>query len=140
MGAHSAPRPSSDASYLDRLLERQPAGLICVRLDGVLLACNRAALGLFGVDTQRAVVSTNLIDLIVPAQRTQWQEFMARCWDQGAASLECDLGIRNSEARPVLVQGVAFKDHSGGFQSLLLHLCDQSQPQRLDPSIVSAVI
>src|SRR3954465_14065971 len=103
MGAPSAPSPSSDASYLHRLLEGQPAGLIRVRLDGVLLACNSAALGLFGADLPRALVSRNLVDRIVPAQQTQWQGFMARCWAMGAASLECDLVIRNNEARRVLI-------------------------------------
>jgi PAS domain-containing protein len=140
MAAPSTLNPSSDASYLRRLFERQSACLIRVRLDGVLLACNRAALALFGVDALRAVLSTNLVDRIVLAQRPQWQEFMRRCWEKGAASFECDLVIRNNEARPVLVQGVALKDYPDGFESLLLHLCDQSQPPRLEHSIPSIVI
>jgi hypothetical protein len=64
MAVPSALTPSSDASYLRRLLERQPACLIRVRLDGVLLACNDAALSLFGVGALRAVLNTNLTDRI----------------------------------------------------------------------------
>jgi PAS domain-containing protein len=138
MAAPSALTPSSDALYLRRLLERQPACLIRVRLDGVLLACNDAALSLFGVGARRAVLNTNLTDRIVPAQRTKWQEFTTRCWANGAASLECHLVIPDDNARPVLVQGVALKDHPDGVESLLLHLRDQSQTHRLEHSIQSA--
>ena len=70
---------SSDASFLRRLLEPQAACLVRVRLDGVLLACNQAALGLFGVAEQRAILNSNLIDRLVPAERTQWHEFVAQC-------------------------------------------------------------
>jgi PAS domain-containing protein len=131
MAAPSALTPSSDASYLRRLLERQPACLIRVRLDGVLLACNDAALSLFGVGALRAVLNTNLTDRIVPTQRTRWQEFATRCWANGAASLECHLVIPDDNVRPVLVQGVALKDHPDGVESLLLNLRDQSQTHRL---------
>jgi hypothetical protein len=138
MAVPSALTPSSDASYLRRLLERQPACLIRVRLDGVLLACNDAALRLLGVGAPRAVLNTNLTDRIVPAQRTRWQEFATRCWANGAASLECDLVIGDDDARPVLVQGVALKDRPNGVESLLLHFRDQSQTHRLEHSIQSA--
>jgi hypothetical protein len=140
MAAPSAPVPSVDASYLRRLLERQPACLIRVRLDGVLLACNDAALGLFGVGALRAILRTNLTDRIVAAERTKWQEFITRCWANGAASLECHLVIPDDDARSVLVQGVALKDHPDGVDSLLLNLRDQSQTRRLEHSIQSAGI
>jgi hypothetical protein len=140
MAAPSAPGPSLDASYLRRLLDRQPSCLIRVRLDGVLLACNDAALGLFGVAARRAVLDTNLTDRIVPADRTRWQEFTTRCWAKGAASLECHLVAPDDDARPVLVQGVALTDHPDGFESLLLNLRDQSQTHRLEHSIQAAEI
>ncbi len=129
---------SSDASFLRRLLERQAACLVRVRLDGVLLACNQAALGLFGVGEQRAVLNSNLNDRLVPAERTQWHEFVAQCSANGAASFECHLVIRDNNARPVLLQGVPLTDHPDGVESLLLLLRDQSQTQRLDHSIESA--
>jgi PAS domain-containing protein len=140
MAVPSALTPSSDASYLRRLLERQPACLIRVRLDGVLLACNDAALSLFGVGARRAVLNTNLTDRIVPAQRTKCQEFMTRCWANGAASVECHLVIPDDNARPVLVQGVALKNHSDSFESLRLNRRDQSQTHRPEHSIQSAEI
>ena len=140
MAVPSALTPSSDPLYLRRLLERQPACLIRVRLDGVLLACNDAALSLFGVGARRAVLNTNLTDRIVPAQRTKWQEFMTRCWANGAASVECHLVIPDDNDRPVLVQGVALKNHPDGFESLLLNRRDQSQTHRPEHSIQSAEI
>ena len=139
MAAPTELSQSSDASLLRRLLERQ-ACLVRVRLDGVLLACNQAALGLFGVGEQRAVLNSNLIDRLVPAERTQWHEFVAQCSANGAASFECHLVIRDDNARPVLLQGVPLTDHPDGVESLLLLLRDQSQTQRLEHSIESAPI
>src|SRR4029079_6315186 len=98
MAVPSALTPSSDEPYLRRLIERQPACLIRVRLDGVLLACNDAALNLFGVGALRAVLNTNLTDRIIPAERTKWQEFTTRCWANDAASFECDLVILDDKA------------------------------------------
>jgi hypothetical protein len=138
MAAPSALSPSSDASYLRRLLDRQPSCLIRVRLDGVLLACNDAVLSLFGVGARRAVLNTNLADRIVPAQRARWQEFTTRCWANGAASIECHLVSPDNNGRPVLIRGVALKDHPDGLDSLLLNLRDQSQTHRLEHSIQSA--
>jgi hypothetical protein len=140
MAAPTGLTPPSDASYLRRLLERQPNCLVRVRLDGVLLACNDAALRLFGVGARRAVLNTNLTDRIVPAQHAKWQEFATRCWANGAASLKCDLVISDNNARPVLIQGVALKDHADGFESLLLNLRDKSQTHRLEHSIQNAEI
>src|SRR5437879_614374 len=138
MAAPNASAPSADSAYLRRLLERQPACLIRVRLDGGLLACNDAALSLFGVGALRAILNTNLTDRIVAAERAKWQEFTTRCWANGAASLECHLVIPDDDARPVLVQGVALKDHPDGVDSPLLNLRDQSQAHRLEGLIQSA--
>ena len=140
MAAASTPSPSADASYLRWLLERQPACLIRVRLDGVLLACNDAALGLFGVGTLGAILNTNLTDRVIAAERTKWQNFATRVWANGAASLECHLVVLDGNARPVLLQGIALNDHPDGLDSLLLNLRDQSQTHRLERSIQSAEI
>ena len=98
--------PASDASDPRWLFERPPACVIRVRLDGELLACNDAALGLFGAGDRRDVLNTDLTDRIALAQRAQWREFMARCWAEGAGSLECDLVTGTNEARAVLIPGV----------------------------------
>src|SRR5262249_57604795 len=63
----------------------------------------------------------------------QWQEFMRQCWETGAASFEGDLVVANHEARSVLVQGIALKDHPDGFESLLLHVglpADEDRAER----------
>src|SRR5258706_1541242 len=129
----SAPSPSPDASYLRRLLDRQPACLVRVRLDGVLLACNDAALSLFDVATLGGILKTDLTHRLVAADRAKWQEFTTRVWANGAASLECQL-VRTDGARPVVVQGVALKDHPDGVDSMLLSFRDQSQRHRLEHS------
>jgi len=130
MAAPSELSPSSDAS-LRRLLERRPACLVRVRLDGVLLACNQAALALLGTEG-RAVLNSSLADRLLPPGNTQWQEFVARCSAEGAASFNGHLVIGDQNARPVIVQGVPLTDHPDGVESLLLHLREQPQTQRLD--------
>src|SRR6185295_980842 len=60
-GALSRP---SDASDPGHRLERQAAGLIRVRLDGGLLACNDAALSLLGGGPRPAILNTNLSDCL----------------------------------------------------------------------------
>ena len=132
--------PSSDASYPGRLLERQPTCLIRVRLDGALLACSDAALDLLGIGAPLAVLDANLTDRIVPDHRAKWQEFTTQCWAKGAASLECDLVVPGKNARPLLVDGIALKDHADGVESLLLNLRDQSQTLALEHPIDSVWI
>jgi hypothetical protein len=109
--------------------------MVRVRLDGGLLARNDAALRLFAVGTLRAILNTTLIDRIVEAERPRWQEFVTRCWANGAASLDCHLVASGDQARPVLVQGVALNDHPAGIDSLLLNLGDQSQMRHLERAI-----
>jgi hypothetical protein len=108
--------------YLRRLLDRQPACLVRVRLDGVLLACSDAALGLFGVGTLGGILKTNLTDRLVPADRAKWQEFTTRVWAKGAGSLDA---CSPTTARPPGA-GHRVKDHPDGVDSLLLSLRDQS--------------
>src|SRR5688572_29665664 len=116
----------SDAAYLFRLLEQQPACLIRVGLNGVLLACNNAALRLLGAPNLPAVLNTNLTDRFIAAERTKWEEFAQRVWAKGAASFEFHLVAAVDDPRPVLVQGIALTDHPDGIDSLLLNLRDQS--------------
>src|SRR5438105_12223531 len=135
MAAASTPAPSTEASHLRRLLDRQPACLIRVRLDATLLACNDAALTLFGGGgSLDAVLDTNLTDRLIAEERPQWAEFAARVWANGAASFKCHIGPVGGDAvpgtaptsppgrrdsanpRPVLLQAVALKDHPDGLE------------------------
>jgi hypothetical protein len=134
------PSASADASYLRQLLERQPGCLIRVRRDGVFLACNDAALGLFDVDTLGAILNTNLTDRLVAADRGDWQEFANRVWTSGAASVEYHLTIPDAADRTVLFQGIAINDHPDGVDSLLLSLRDTSVAHRLETSLQSEEI
>src|SRR5258707_14235019 len=108
MAATSTAPPSPDDVYLRRLLDRLPVSVIRVRLDGVLLACNDAGLGLFGVRTLAAILNTNFSDRLLTTELTKWQEFTTRAWAKGAASLETHLVV-DGDIRPVPVQGVSLK-------------------------------
>src|SRR5438067_10017310 len=133
------PSPSADAVHLCGLLDRLPTCLIRVRPDGILLACNDAGLGLFGVRKLAAILNTNLADRIVTTELANWQEFTARAWAKGAASLETHLVV-GDDIRAVLVQGIALKDHPDGVDSLLFHFRDQSRTHLLERSLRSAEI
>jgi hypothetical protein len=127
------------ASYLRGLLERQPACLIRVQTDGVILACNDAALSLFGVASLGAILNTNLTDRLVASERSKWQEFSPRVWAKGAASLACHLAPSDDgDPRPVLLQAIALNDHPDGIDSLLVNLRDQSHTHQLEHAIQSA--
>jgi hypothetical protein len=132
--------PSADAAYLRQLLERQPGCLVRVRRDGVFLACNDAALGLFDVDTLGAILNTNLTDRLVATDRGDWLEFSNRVWTSGAASAEYHLAIPDGADRTVLFQGIAINDHPDGVNSLLLSLRDTSLAHRLETSLQSEEI
>ena len=132
------PAPAADAAYLRQLLERQPGCLVRVRRNGVFLACNDAALGLFDVDTLGAILNTHL-DGSPRREPTaeDWQEYANRVWTGGAASVECQLAIPEGAERTVLFQGIAIKDHPDGIDSLLLSLRDTSLAHRLETSLRS---
>src|SRR5207253_9639653 len=95
----SANAPTADeAAHLRDLLERQPACLIRVAADGVLLAVNDAALNLLGAEDLKQVLGTKLTDRIAPEQHDAFHGFAARVWNKHSGSLECEL-IDSSGAR-----------------------------------------
>src|SRR5580692_6384600 len=102
--------------HLTRLLERQPACLMRVGLDGVLLATNDAALSLLGATQLGQVLGTALTERLVTAHQALWSDFADRVWKNASGSIECDLVDLSGAARTVLIQGVALVDHPDGIE------------------------
>src|SRR5262245_60745267 len=71
--APAAPVP--DANHLRRIVEKQPACLFRVGVDGVILAANDAGLGLLGAQQPAQVLGGSLTTWIMPAHHKAWSEF-----------------------------------------------------------------
>ena len=127
--------PITEALHLRRLIEQQPACLLRVGVDGLLLAVNEAALRLLGGEALTQVLGTNVSKLIVPRQHEEWREFSARLGDGASASIECDLTDLSGTRRTILLQGVPLLDHSDGVPSMILTARDISVPLRLEAAL-----
>jgi len=127
--------PITEALHLRRLIEQQPACLLRVGVDGLLLAVNEAALRLFGAEALVPVLGTNLTKLIVPRQHEEWREFATRVREGAAASIECDLTDLSGTRRTILLQGVPLLDHADGVPSMILTARDISVPLRLEAAL-----
>jgi PAS domain S-box-containing protein len=124
-----------EALHLRRLIEQQPACLLRVGIDGLLLAVNEAALKLLGGEALTQVLGSKLTKLIMPRQHEEWQEFAARVRDGVSGSIECDLNDLSGMRRTMLLQAVPLLDHADGVPSMILTARDISAPRRLEASL-----
>jgi hypothetical protein len=103
-----------------------------------LLAVNEAALSILGADNLGQVLEQSLVTRFLPDQQKLWQDFASRVWSSGAGSVECELAGLTGEKRPVLLKGVARRDHHDGIDSLFITIRDTSTRVRLEQAVVSA--
>jgi PAS domain S-box-containing protein len=134
--AARAIEPAGEALHLRRLIEQQPACLLRVGVDGLLLAVNEAGLRLLGAESLPQVLGSNLKKIIMPRHHEEWQEFAARVRSGASGSIECDLTDLSGTSRTVLLQGVPLLDHADGVPSMILTARDLSAPRRLEAAIV----
>ena len=127
--------PTTEALHLRRLIEQQPACLLRVGIDGLLLAVNEAALSLLGGESLTQVLGSKLTKLIIPRQHEEWEEFAARIRDGASGSIECDLADLSGMRRTILLQGIPLLDHVDGIPSMMLTARDISAPRRLEAAL-----
>jgi chromosome segregation ATPase len=132
------PAEASEEKYLRHLIEKQPACLLRVRRDGVLLACNDAGLSLLGKEELVEVLDRPLTEHLVPEQHGTWPEFSERVWAAGSGSVECTLAKQPGEIRSVLFHAIALRDHPDRGESLLVTARDISALRRLERALESA--
>lgn len=84
--AASPATSASDGEHLRQLLEQQPACLVRVTLDGMLLAVNKAALSMLGASSLEQVLRTSIVERCLPGQQELWREFAVRVWSSGSGS------------------------------------------------------
>ena len=80
---------NGDTTYLRHLIEKQPACLLRVGRDGVLLACNDAGLSLLGKPELSDVLNRGFEEHLAAEYLASWREFVTRVWadDAGIARL-----------------------------------------------------
>jgi PAS domain S-box-containing protein len=129
------PESATEARHLRRLLEKQPACLLRVGLDGLLLAANDAALSLLGAEALPQVLGRHLTDWISEPDHTPWDAFAARIREGASSSLECDVTDPAGGSRTLLFQGVPLLDHADGLPSMILSARDTSSARRLETAV-----
>ena len=124
--------PAAEAAHLRRVLEKQPACLMRVGTDGLILAANDAALGLFAVQAPAEVLGGLMAKWIVAGQHAAWREFSRTVSAGISQSIECELTDATGTQRSVVFHGVPFVDHPDGIPSLILGARDASALRRLE--------
>jgi len=127
--------PVADADHLRRVVEKQPACLMRVGADGLILAANDAALGLLGTQLPSEVLGGTLTTWIVPAHRDAWTSFAKAVVTGASQSVECDLTDVSGLQRSVVFHGVPLVDHADGVPSLILGVRDATGLRRLEAAL-----
>jgi hypothetical protein len=138
MHSAAATKPPSEAAHLRRVIEKQPACLMRVGLDGLLMAANDAALGLLGAQDHSQVLGSLLTRWIVPADLDRWRDFAATVAAGTSVSLECDITDLSGTHRGVAFYAVPLIDHHDDIPSMILGARDESGLRRLEASLREA--
>jgi PAS domain S-box-containing protein len=117
---------SSEADYFRQLIEKQPAVLMRLGLDGALMAANHAALGLLGAEHLDQLIGLTLTTCVAPEHRNRWTEFSAAIGNGISNSFECDFTNLVGTSRSIVFHGVPLMDNRDGVASVILSAHDMS--------------
>jgi hypothetical protein len=121
---------TQNAGHLLQIIERQPACLMRVDLEGQFLAVNQAGLSLLGAQGLGDVLGTSVTERITNGG--DWTEFARRVWSHAPGSLECSLMRGPSSIQTILFHAIALPDHPDQIPSLLLTARDLSDSRTND--------
>jgi hypothetical protein len=128
--SHAPASETSQATYFQRLIEKQPAVLMRVALDGAVLAANDAALGLLGAEDLNQLAGLILPACVAPEHRDRWNEFTAAIANGTSKSFECLFTNLVGTCRQIVFHGVPLIDHHDGVLSVILSAHDMSALRR----------
>jgi PAS domain S-box-containing protein len=128
--SHAPAVETLEASYFRRLIEKQPAVLMRVALDGAVLAANDAALGLLGAEDLNQLAGLMLPACVAPEHRERWNEFTAAVAKGTSKSFECLFTNLVGTCRQIVFHGVPLIDHHDGIPSVILSAHDMSALRR----------
>src|SRR5262245_39634881 len=131
----SASSPAAEADHLRRIVEKQPACLFRVGVDGLILASNDAGLGLLGAQHPAQVLGGFLTTWILPDHHKAWREFAHAVTAGISQSMECELTDVTGNRRLVDFHGVPLIDHADGIPSLILGARDTTAQRRLEAAL-----
>jgi len=127
--------PAAEANRLRRIIEKQPACLFRVGLDGLILASNEAGLGLLGAQHLSQVLETLLTTWIVPEHHEKWQKFAQTVAGGTSQSMDCELMGVSGRRRHVDLHAVPLVDHPDGIPSLILGARDTTAQRRIEAAL-----
>jgi hypothetical protein len=110
--------PAVEVVHLRRVLDTQPACLMRVGADGMVLAANDAALMLLGGRSRAEALGQDFARWIPPDQHDRWRAFTQGVIGGSAASIECDVAVPSGDRYPTLFHGVPLADHPDGVASM----------------------
>jgi PAS domain-containing protein len=132
--------PMTEVVHLRRLIETQPACLLRVGIDGLLLAANEASLRLLGAGELSHILGSNVTERMIPEHHEEWLRFAARAEEGASGSFECELADLSGVRRTVLLQGVPLLDHPDGVPSMIVAIRDNSGYRRLETALQEAEV
>jgi hypothetical protein len=133
----SVPQPDADLEVerLRFLIERQPTCVLRVALDGVILAANDAALGQLGASQLGQALGHRLTQWMLPHHRDRWLDLARRAYQNGAASIECELLDLTERRHAVQLQAVKQPPHPDGMESITVAVREISGMSRLERAL-----
>ncbi len=128
--SHAPDANGAEARYFRRLIEKQPAVLMRVALDGAILAANDAAMGLLGVEDPNQLAGLVFPACLPPEHRHGWNEFTAAIAEGTSKSFECLFTNLVGTCRQIVFHGVPLLDHHDALPSVILGAHDMSAFRR----------
>ncbi len=128
--SHATATETCEATYFRRLIEKQPAVLMRVALDGAVVAANDAAMGLLGAEDLDQLAGLMLPACVAPEHRDGWNEFTAAIAKGTSKSFECLFTNLVGTCRQIVFHGVPLIDHHDGLPSVILSAHDMSALRR----------
>jgi PAS domain S-box-containing protein len=128
--SHAPAAETCQATYFQRLIEKQPAVLMRVALDGAVVAANDAALRLLGAEDLNQLAGLVLPACVAPEHRDRWSEFTAAIAKGTSKACECLFTNLVGTCRQIVFHGVPLLDHHDGILSVILSAHDVSALRR----------
>lgn len=130
--SHAPAAETLEVAHFRRLIEKQPAVLMRVALDGAVVAANDAAMGLLGAEDLDQLAGLLLPACVAPEHRDRWIEFTAAIENGTSKSFECLFTNLVGTCRQIVFHGVPLIDHHDGIPSVILSAHDMSTLRRTE--------
>jgi len=125
-----APAPSASERRLRLVVESAPVSLCILDPEGKVLAANRAALTLLGVERLHDVIGTLLDRLVVTEHRERFTAFVTSVCGGAAGTLQYELAVPGGTLRSVETHAVPLRREASATAAFLGVTWDVSEKKR----------